>query len=289
MTQLATTPPTNHWLASYKKDVFSQFGEDGILEKILEILGIDCGWCLEIGAWDGTHCSNTRRLIKEKNWSAVLIEGNRARFRKLQSTYKDKKSVHPVLQFVGLERENGLDSVLSRYPIPQDFDLASIDIDGNDFYLWEALKKYCPKVVIIEFNQTIPNCIDFVQPKDIKVNQGNSLAAFIRLGKEKGYELIATTENNAIFVRKEYFPLFNIENNSIDQMHPPSKSETYIFQLFDGSLAIRGNTHLLWSELPILEKRVQALPKILRYYETNNILKKMLRKIFKFLINNFKD
>ncbi len=93
--------------------------------------------------------------------------------------------------------------------------MLSIDIDGNDYYIWESIKDYDPKVDIIEFNQAIPSDIEFVQKKDFTLHQGNSLLSLIKLGKLKGYELVATSFCNAIFVKSDLFDLFEIADNRI--------------------------------------------------------------------------
>jgi hypothetical protein len=102
---------------------------------------------------------------------------------------------------------------------------------------------YVPALVIVEFNATIPPGVDFVQPYG--VNQGSSLAAFARLARSKGYELVGVTDWNALFVRSEHFPLFGIEDNSPAAMHH-GRFQTSVFQLFDGTLVWRGQTELVW-------------------------------------------
>nr|VFK56242.1 MAG: hypothetical protein BECKTUN1418F_GA0071002_10832 [Candidatus Kentron sp. TUN]VFK61659.1 MAG: hypothetical protein BECKTUN1418D_GA0071000_115613 [Candidatus Kentron sp. TUN]VFK62495.1 MAG: hypothetical protein BECKTUN1418E_GA0071001_10812 [Candidatus Kentron sp. TUN] len=67
-----TRDPT--WLLEYRRNVYSQTGEDGIIEKILDIIPRNDKWCVEFGAWDGSFLSNTRHLIEHKGFSAVLIE-----------------------------------------------------------------------------------------------------------------------------------------------------------------------------------------------------------------------
>lgn len=65
-------------LNSYQKNIYSQFGEDGIIQRIFEILPVtDEKWCVELGAWDGIYLSNTHHLIKNKQWNGVLIEGKK--------------------------------------------------------------------------------------------------------------------------------------------------------------------------------------------------------------------
>ena len=87
--------------------------------------------------------------------------------------------------FVGFTAADGLDAILARTPIPADFDVLSIDIDGNDYHVWNAVARYKPRVVVIEYNPTIPAAVDFVQPADMSINQGASITAQARLGKQK--------------------------------------------------------------------------------------------------------
>ncbi|MFX1555199.1 MAG: hypothetical protein ACFFBV_14840, partial [Promethearchaeota archaeon] len=110
------------------------------------------------------------------------------------------------------------------------------------------------------------NNIEFIQIRNMKVNQGNSLLALVKLGKEKGYELVASTNINAIFVKKKYFELFNIEDNSIETLHEESRFITQIFQLYDGTLILDGFNKLNWHNLEISQKKIQVLPKIFRKY-----------------------
>lgn len=253
------------WLEKYQKNHFSQFGEDGILEKVLSILPKSDKWCVEFGAWDGIEFSNTRHLISDKNWSAVLIEPNPRKFKTLQKNNQEHSNVHLLKEFITFSGKNSLDNLLNTTPIPREFDLLSIDIDGNDYHIWKTVRKYRPKVVIIEFNPTIPPDIEFVQPADFSVNQGTSLLSLFKLAKKKGYELVACTEANGIFVRKKYYPLFQMSDNSPGKMLSP-QFETRVFQLFDGTLKVVGCQKLLWSDIPFGEKDIQVLPAFARVF-----------------------
>ena len=156
----------------------------------------------------------------------------------------------------------------------------SIDIDGNDYHVWKSMCIYDPKVIMIEFNPTIPNNIEFIQLRNMRVRQGNSLLALVNLGKEKGYELVTTTNINAIFVKKKYFELFNIEDNSIETMHKDRRFITQIFQLYDGTLVIDGFNKLKWHNLDISPEKIQVLPKMFRRYPQRFTFK-IYRKIKK--------
>ena len=138
-----------------------------------------------------------------------------------------------------------------------------------------------PKVVIIEFNPSIPNDIEFVQPKNMKVNQGSSLLSLVKLGKKKEYELIAVTEINAIFVKKQYFKLFGIKDNSPSSMYIDNKYQTRIFQLYDGTLVINGCNTLIWHGIKLTKKRIQILPRYLRIFPPNMKSKALIKSSIK--------
>lgn len=257
---------TNNILSKYAKNITSQFGEDGIIEQIFNTIGDSNKWCVEFGAWDGKNLSNTYNLIKNKNWQGVLIEASAKKFEELIQTYKENPNAHCIKELVSFEGSQSLDNILSTTDIPENFDLISIDVDGNDYHIWDSLKKYNPKVVIVEFNPSFPNDIFFVQDPDFSINHGNSLLALIELGRSKGYELVGTTSVNGIFVKKEYYPLFNIADNSIHWMYNPQPYSTKIFQLYDGSLFLGGLTKLIWHGVTIASDELQILPRALRNF-----------------------
>jgi hypothetical protein len=270
------------WLLEYRSDVFSQKGEDGVVAKILQILPERDRWCVEFGAWDGKHLSNTRALIENQDYSAVLIEGSKERFRSLQSSCTGKR-VYPVNAFVGFSAENGLDRILETIPIPVDFDFLSIDIDGNDFHAWNAVSKFTPKVVCIEFNPTIHTDVEFVQPADPSVNQGSSLSSIVRLGKDKGYELVSVLPFNAIFVREQYFHLFDISDNSPSTLRQDVSYVAHIFSGFDGRVILSGGTLMPWHRVRMREESVQQLPRVLQSFPGNySLLQRLIFKVYRF-------
>lgn len=263
----------NNWLLQHRKTVASQFGEDGVIEKIFSIIKEDRDkWCVEFGAGDGKWCSNTWHLIKNKGWTGALIEAESKRFEDLQTTYASiPQRVHLIQQFISFSGKNSLDNVLRKTGIPRNFDFLSIDIDGNDYHVWEALKYHSPKVVIIEFNPSIPSDIEFIQERDMNVRHGASLLALVNLARRKGYEMVYAQDGNAIFVKKNYFPLFEISNNSIEALYSDRKYETRMYQLFDGTIVYTGNKRLLWHGIEFNERRLQVLPKPLRKFSSNSV------------------
>lgn len=262
-------PSRDSWLLNHASDVHSQSGEDGILRTILERLEPRTGWCVEFGAWDGLHYSNTANLIRTQGYSAVMIEASVERYRDLVSTYRDLPRVHPVRAFVGYGLDDNLDAILRKTPVPTDFDLLSIDIDGNDYHVWSAITEYSPRCVVIEYNPTIPTGIHFIQERNPAVMHGSSVDALAALGERKGYALVAVTRFNAIFVRREFFPAFEIADNSVRTLRTDESLVTHVFCGYDGTVFVRGYGKLPWHDLPYTERFMQPLPRFLRQWREN--------------------
>lgn len=254
-------------LSDYARNVYSQFGGDGIIARVLEILPEPDKWCVEFGAWDGRFLSNTCHLIEEATYSAVLIEGDTRKWQELCSNFSNSPQVIPIRKFVGFDHDT-LDEILATTPIPKDFDFLSIDIDGCDYHIWESLENHRPKVVCIEFNPTIPNGLRFIQARDFTVAQGASLDSLVNLGYIKGYELIATTRNNAFFVTKELYPLFGIVDNSTSILREDTTWVSHIFFAYDGEVIVSGANHSPWNGIQ-LDRMIRQLPKTLRGFPRN--------------------
>lgn len=271
-----------YWLLEYKKNVFSQTGEDGIIEKIFEIIPEKDFWCVEFGAWDGIMNSNSRNLIINFGYSAVLIEAGKRKFEELKKNYSDNPKVITLNKFVGFSNNDNLDRILETTPIPKNFDFLCIDIDGNDYHVWKALNNYKPKVVCIEFNPTIPNEIEYVQEANFQINRGASLLSINNLAKIKGYELISVIDFNAFYVDKKYFELFDIEDNSPQTLRRNLSFITYFFTGYDGTVFLRGSQRFFnHGGIKINSERFQYLPKFLRKYSGNyNLVEKILFAIW---------
>ncbi len=272
----------NTWLLEYGKDVTSSDGEDGIIEKIFDVIGTESRWCVELGALNGIHDSNVWNLIRNKQWLGVLIEADTTYFEKLQSEYAKDKGTVCLNKFVSFEGEHSLDALFAKTPLPKLFDIFSLDIDGNEYHLWESMEQYRPRVIVVEFNPSIPNHVSFIQPRDMSVYQGSSLRSFIDLAHSKGYELIFANSVNAFFVIKELFSKFDIADNSINTIHTDHTYETALFQLYDGTLKIAGYDKLMWHKLPIDEEKLQILPKRRRVYPAMISPNSMIR-MFKYV------
>ncbi|HEY3658138.1 MAG TPA: FkbM family methyltransferase [Steroidobacteraceae bacterium] len=276
---LAALKKAGRWLNEYSKDVYSQTGEDGVIAKALEMLPARDRWCVEFGAWDGKHLSNTFNLVENESYNVVLVEGDKSKYQRLRTEYPYGERAIFVGQFVGWEENDNLDTILEKTQIPLDFDLLSIDVDGNDYHIWNAVQKFKPKLVLVEFNPTSSNRFDFVQPPDPNCNQSNSPAALIRLAKSKGYELICVIGANLLFVDREYYEAFHIPDNSLEILRNEDEV-THLFLGFDGSLIVDGPALLRWHGLPL--KVNQPFPRALRRYPPNyDPWRRMLFRIWK--------
>jgi hypothetical protein len=271
----------------YKKNIFSQFGEDGIIEEIFKRLNkVSDKKCCEFGAWDGKYLSNTCNLITNHNWEAILIEADKKKFNEVNINFPSKKIIK-INKFVNFYGENSLDNILENNFFNKDFDFLSIDIDGCDYYIFESLSKFSPKVICIEFNPSISNKVEFIQEKNMKINQGSSAKSIINLGLKKNYFPIAATYCNLFFIHNKFKKfLTNIDKYDIDQLLPNSV-DNYIYCGYDGTVFTSKPLDLIWHKLTV--KKIKILPKILNVYPGNyNIFQKILFKFFKFYLNPIK-
>ena len=192
-------------LNEYSEKIYSQFGEDGLIKEILnriEFKNLD-KWCVEFGARDGISDSNAHNLIKNHDYKAVLIEGDKKYFKKLCKNFISDKIIK-LNKFIDFYGDNSLDNVLKKTQIPKNFDFLSIDIDGCDYFIFKSMELYRPKIVCIEFNHLIPNEVEFIQEKNFNIKQGTSALSLINLAKKKDYLLVGSTLSNLFFVDRAY-------------------------------------------------------------------------------------
>jgi len=187
----------------YRSNTWSQNGEDGIIEHLLSGLKIKSGWVCEFGAADGRFCSNTFKLIETKSFSAVYIEADKRKCVELFKLVSKYPNIIALNRMISPEKNHidCLDSILCTTPIPIEFDILSIDIDSCDYHVWKNLEKYKPKIVIIEINSSVPPTVeDFVHGNE--GIEGSSYLPTVKLGLQKGYQLVCHT-GNLIFIRNE--------------------------------------------------------------------------------------
>lgn len=196
--------------------VFSQFEEDGLLWYLFSLIGEGSKTFIEIGANDGIN-SNCSNLAVHFGWSGVFFEGDSGLIRRGEKFYrKIPTPYHPKPQYVQaiIKREN-INQLIEKTGLQGDIELLSIDIDGNDYWIWDALEVVSPKVVIIEThtefgtnNIVVPYDSEYMYPGKHPVYHGASVTAMAELGKKKGYRLVGASDLgiNQIFVRNDLLP-----------------------------------------------------------------------------------
>lgn len=238
--------------------VHSQFGDDGIIQWLVSRLpGLENTF-VEFGVEDYTE-ANTRFLLVNDNWSGLVMDGdpgNIAALRRRPWFWRhdlDAKAIFLTAQNV--------DSAIADWVGDRELGLLHIDVDGNDYWLWEAVDCVRPGIVIAEYNAvfgaelaiTIPYQADFQRLRAHPSGQyfGASLAALAHLGTLKGYGLIGTNSagNNAYFVRRDLLGPGLCERSVEEAYSPP---------VFRDSRTAGG--HLDFASLPERRRAISGLP-----------------------------
>ena len=200
-------------LASTGFKVFSQFEEDGLLLFLFSLLGEGSKTFVEIGSNDGIN-SNCSNLIVHFGWSGLFFEGDSKLIRRGRKFYsKIPTPYHPKPQYVQaiVKREN-VNELISNCGLSGEIELLSIDIDGNDYWIWDAITVIQPKVVIIEthiefgnHNIVVPYDSNYMFPGKHPVYHGASVVAMNQLAIKKGYRLVGANDLgiNQIYVRAD--------------------------------------------------------------------------------------
>jgi hypothetical protein len=249
-------------LLQFENNIQSQYGEDGVIEEIFNRIGYKNKICVEFGAWDGQYLSNSWNLWHNKDWSAYLIEGDQKRAEELKENLKDFPKATSIHSFVMPEGESSLDRILSKYDVPKDFDMLSIDIDGDDYHVFAKLTNYRPRLVIIEFNPTIPPGIELIQ--DLGEYIGASSLSLIKLAEQKNYIPVHITQTNLFFIAKEANPQELFDQFNIDLQYK-NQHLVNVITAFDG-------TSFLTQALPYKEQ----LPS--RKFNLKTFIKSFLKK-----------
>ena len=202
--------------------VFSKHGLDGILLYIFSKVGVTNRTFAEMGVEAGREC-NTANLSINFGWQGMIIDGNKELIESAKIYYQGKK-VKPVYCFVTAENINQL---LIDNDIHGEIDLFSMDVDGNDYWIWKAINVIRPRVVVAEYNAafglkpiTIKYNPDFHYQRDSYF--GASLAALAKLAKEKGYILVGCDRHghDAFFARKDVAEGKFIELSAQEAFYP---------------------------------------------------------------------
>jgi hypothetical protein len=217
-------------LKNYGAKIHSQNDEDGIISSIFEDIEPRSKFFVEFGIgpnWlDKTYQHGLEGncvLLRERGWDGLFMDGG----------------THPEIydvknEYITAHNVNGL---FRKYEVPENIDIVSIDVDGQDYWIWMALD-YRPTLVIIELNPnflTLNECVTVPFVKDFRWDgtkyYGASLGALVKLGKDKGYKLVYANGTNAFFVRNDMLAnpdqfigedlLIFVDQHHYDPLHRP--------------------------------------------------------------------
>jgi hypothetical protein len=201
----------NNSIKEAEFQVFSQFGDDGIIQFLLQNIKIENQVFIEFGVEKYTE-SNTRFLLMNNNWRGLVIDGSQENIDFIhQDSIHWRYDLTAICSFITAENINDL---FTKNGFTGDIGLLSIDIDGNDYWVWKKMEVINPVIVVVEYNSvfgmlpvTIPYQADFMRTKAHFSNLfwGTSLGALWHLATQKGYDFVGTNSagNNAYFVRKD--------------------------------------------------------------------------------------
>ena len=216
--------------------IYSQNDEDGIILYILKHIGVKTKKFVEVGVENGIEC-NTTNLLKNFDWSGVQIEGNKKLYNDAKIQLKkvlEKKIKNLKLLNIFVTKKN-INQILKKYS-GKEIDLLSIDIDGNDFWIWKAINYIKPRLVIIEYNSFFgPNISATIKYNskfswdhyNNKPYYGASLKALEKLGKQKKYSLVGVDKNgvNAFFIRNDLAKNINLKSKKTKDIFLDNKRE----------------------------------------------------------------
>lgn len=212
MRKAATGCRKKEELNDYEYSVFSQNGEDGIIRYLLSLLGAGSSRFLEFGFSASEGCC--MRLALLAGYQGLFIDGNRQTIRNFRHRAKSlrMRGVKAICRFLTV---SSIEKTIAEGGMKGEIDVLSIDVDGNDYWLWEALGCVSPRIVVIEYNASLGPSRSLSVPYDPTFDRhekhpsgfyhGASLTALEKLGKRKGYRLVGCDANgvNAFFLRDD--------------------------------------------------------------------------------------
>lgn len=214
-------------LENFGYKVYSQNDEDGILHEIFRRIGTTTKEFIEFGVQNGLE-SNGHLLLLD-GWKGLWIEGSQKQCDEIKMRFR------PVLLNGRLRvlncfitKEN-IEELLAKNAFSMEPDLLSIDIDGNDWHVWNAIKKCNPRVVCIEYNAKMPPDMEWIMAYDAGHTwdgsdwHGASLKSMELLGVQKGYQLVATNLRgvNAFFIRNDLINEHFMKEHTSEELYNP--------------------------------------------------------------------
>ncbi len=216
-------------LERYGFKVYSQNDEDGIIEEIFNRIGTTNKTFVEFGVENGLECNS--HYLLHKGWRGLWLEGNEKSVAEINARFYPAIRNNQLKCLNAFITKDNINELIAEGGMVGEIDLLSVDIDGNDYYVWKAINVVKPRAVIVEYNAKFPPNHAWKQAYNAQHHwdgsdwQGASLKALELLGRELGYQLVGTNLNgvNAFFVREELAEHKFIEPARAEELYNPAR------------------------------------------------------------------
>ena len=216
-------------LAKHERSVFSADGEDGVLERLFEIIEPESRYLVDLGAGDGIAGSSSRNLILNHGWRGLLVEAAAGRAQQLAETYESSEQTATLHALID---PGDIEILLEAHGVPRNPDLLIVGLKANDWYVWRGIRDFRPRVVQIQYNAV------FTPPQTMVIEYhplnfwdgamyfGASIQSLYNLGQRKDYELVYANASgtNLFFVDADLYDRFGIRDNSPLLLYRPSRT-----------------------------------------------------------------
>jgi hypothetical protein len=251
-------PVVERGVSAFELRAFSQNGEDGLLAEILRRIGAPGRHFVEFGVESGRE-GNCVYLADVAGWAGLFMEADEEMYRGLA----DKYAAQPAIRTIRAEvKATNIERLFAEAEVPAEPDVISIDVDGQDYWLWQGIESYRPRLLVIEYNSSLDPRARLVQPDEPGHTwngteyYGASLGALESLGAEKGYRLVHTDlcGVNAFFVRSDlagdaFPPADEVARRGTPNYfqrgvrHPPNEAHGRYLDLDTGKLVRSNRAH----------------------------------------------
>jgi hypothetical protein len=265
-------------LSEIEFKVYSQWGEDGIIQYLINKIPIKNKYFIEFGVQNYRE-SNTRFLLMNNNWSGLIMDSSEENI-----TYIKNDPIYWQYDLNAKKAfitKDNINDLIEEEQVNGEIGLLSVDIDGNDYWIWEAIKNIDPAIVICEYNSilgnsakiTIPYKEDFYRTEAHYSNLyfGASLPALKDIAEKKGYTFVGCTQagNDAFFVKNKYIKYLNKLETKAHYVYSKFKESRNL----DGNLTyIRDKERIkLIQDLEVLNIENNELMLIKQLLETNQL------------------
>ena len=241
----------------YEFKVYSQWGEDGIIDYLVTHVPIPNRSFVEFGVENYTE-ANSLFLLKHRHWRGLVIDGSPENIESIQrGNVLWKHDLYADCSFI--TRDN-INTIIRRNGFSGDIGLLSVDIDGNDYWVWEAIDAIQPRIIVAEYNSLFgptatvatPYAADFYRKRSHSSNMyyGASICALDHLARSRGYSLVAgnSAGNNVFFVR----------GDSLGSLQVQSTEKAYVRAAFREARSAEGRVELL--DFPARQTAIAHLP-----------------------------